>query len=251
MQGKVAIVLGASTEGGTGWVIAETLAKAGAKVVVGARRAAPLQDLADRIGGLAIQCDASDGEQIAAFVCQAREECGPIDIAVNAAGRGFVGSISGLDPAAVQQSLDLHYIGNVHFLRHVTDAMPDGGAITLVSSAVSAQPVANHFAYGCAKAAMDCLVRHAALEYGARGIRVNSILPGPIRTPLVEQLLATPGAEDAFRKQIPLARVATPEEIADVVLFLSRPGYLTGLNMPTSGGMHLTRTPSAEDLGRA
>jgi NAD(P)-dependent dehydrogenase (short-subunit alcohol dehydrogenase family) len=250
MQGKVAIVLGASAEGGTGWVIAETLARAGAKVVVGARSAGPLRQLADRIGGVAVPCDAADGDQIAHFVQSARAQCGPVDIAVNSAGRGFVGSIAGIDPQAIQQSLDLHYIGNVHFLRHVTEAMPDGGAITLVSSAISTQPVANHFAYGCAKAAMDCLVRHAALDYGARGIRVNSILPGPIRTPLVEQLLATPGAEDAFRKQIPLARVATPEEIAEVVLFLSRPGYLTGLNLPTSGGMHLTRTPSAEDLRR-
>jgi len=87
LEGKNAVVLGASAKGGTGWAIAEALARAGAKVAVGARRAEPLQELADSIGGIAIPCDAADPDSIAHFIRTASEKLGPIDIAVNSAGQ--------------------------------------------------------------------------------------------------------------------------------------------------------------------
>ena len=248
LAGRNAVVLGASARGGTGWAIAEALAREGARVVVGARRAEPLAELAEQISGIAIPCDAADPEQIRAFVREAEEHLGGIDIAVNSAGQTAQGLIATIDPDVVQRSLDLHYIGNVHFIREVTRSMGEGGAITLISSAVSFQPVADRFAYGCAKAAMDCLVRHAALEFGQRGIRVNSVVPGPIRTELAAPLLERPGVEQAFTREIPLGRIATPEEIAEIVAFLSRPGILNGLNLPASGGMHLGRPPRSEDI---
>lgn len=248
LAGRNAVVLGASAKGGTGWAIAERLAAEGASVVVGARRIEPLRELADATGGVALACDAADPAQIRAFARAAEKALGRIDIAVNSAGQTAQGLIGEIDPAVVQRSLDLHYIGNFHFIREITRTMGDRGAITLISSAVSFQPVADRFAYGCAKAAMDCLVRHAALEFGKRGIRVNSVVPGPIRTELVAPLLERPGVEQAFAREIPLGRIATPEEIAEIVAFLSRPGFLNGLNLPASGGMHLTRPPRAEDL---
>jgi len=248
LSGRNAVVLGASARGGTGWAIAEQLAREGANVVVGARRIEPLRELAERIGGVAVACDAADPGQIQGFARAAEQALGSIDIAINAADQTAQGLIGGIDPDVVQRSLDLHYIGNFHFIREVTRTMGEGGAITLISSAVSFQPVADRFAYGCAKAAMDCLVRHAALEFGRRGIRVNSVVPGPIRTELVAPLLERPGVEQAFTREIPLGRIATPEEIAEIVAFLSRPGILNGLNLPASGGMHLTRPPRAEDI---
>jgi NAD(P)-dependent dehydrogenase (short-subunit alcohol dehydrogenase family) len=248
LTGKRAVVLGASARGGTGWAIAEALASEGARVVVGARRAEPLTELAAAIGGIAIPCDAADPAQIRAFARAAEDRLGGIDIAVNSAGQTAQGLIETIDPDVVQRSLDMHYIGNVHFIREVTRTMGEGGAITLISSAVSFQPVADRFAYGCAKAAMDCLVRHAAVEFGKRGIRVNSVVPGPIRTELVAPLLERPGVEAAFTREIPLGRIATPEEIAQIVAFLSLPGILSGLNLPASGGMHLMRPPRSEDI---
>src|SRR5271168_5061455 len=86
LAGKVAVVLGASAEGGTGWAIAEALAAQGAKVVVGARTFAPLKRLADRIGGTAIACDAGNEKQVAALAQAALDTYGHLDIAVNSAG---------------------------------------------------------------------------------------------------------------------------------------------------------------------
>lgn len=94
LHGKVAVVLGASAEGGTGWAVAEALAQAGAKVVVGARSFAPLQKLADKIGGTALACDAGDEAQVKALVDLAVSRYGRLDIAVNAAGLPMMSSIA-------------------------------------------------------------------------------------------------------------------------------------------------------------
>ena len=245
---RIAVVLGASAEAGTGWAIAETLAREGARVIVGARRVDQLRRLAERIDGEAVRCDAAVPEDIAALAEAARRH-GPIDLAINCVGETARGLIADIDPALVQRALDVNFLAGFHFVRQMAAAMRDGGAITLVSSAASMQPVADRFAYGCAKAAMDGLVRHAAIEFGRRGIRVNSVLPGPIRSEMVADLLAQPGVEEAFVREIPVGRIAEPRDIAEIVAWLSRAdGYLTGLNLPASGGMHLMRPPRAEDL---
>ena len=246
---KVAVVLGASEEGGTGWAIAESFAAEGAKVVIGARRREPLERLAERIGALPVVCDGARADEIAALAKAALDAHGHVDIAVNCAGRSTPGLISDIPDADIQRSLDVNYIGQVHFIRHMAAAMnPGGGAITLISSAVSAQPLLGRFAYGCAKAAMDALVRYAALEYGARGIRVNSVLPGPVKTGMAAALYAAEGAEAAFAREAPLGRVGVPQDVADVVIWLSKPGYVTGVNLPVSGGMHLTRLPRSDEI---
>lgn len=248
LEGKVAVVLGASAEGGTGWAIAETLAGAGAKVVVAARRIEPLRSLADKIGGRAVACDAGKADQIAALAATAAEAFGPIDIAINSAARPIVGTIAETRPDQVQRSLDVNFLGQVNFVREMAERMNDGGSIILMSSSSAAQPVQPFFPYACAKAATDCLVRYAALEYGGRGIRVNSILPGPIKTALAEAIFAAPGAEAVFEREIPLGRVGVPQDFADTVLWLSGRHYITGVNLPVSGGMHLMRTPRADEM---
>lgn len=248
LEGKVAVVLGASAEGGTGWAIAETLAGAGAKVVVAARRLEPLQRLADKIGGKAVACDAGRADEIAALAEAAEAVFGPIDIAVNSSARPIVGTIAQATPEQVQRSLDVNFLGQVNFVRCMAEKMKDGGSIILISSSSAAQPVMPFFPYACAKAATDCLVRYAAVEYGSRGIRVNSILPGPIKTALAAAIFAAPGAEAVFEREIPLGRVGEPQDFADVVLWLAGPHYITGVNMPVSGGMQLTRTPRADEM---
>jgi len=248
LQGKVAVVLGASAAGGTGWAVAEALAAEGARVVVAARRREPLEALALKIGGTAATCDAGKPEQVAALARIAIETYGSIDIAVNLAARPLLGRIAETPLASVQRSLDVNFLGHVSFVREMSAAMNDGGSIVLFSSASAVQPVLPFFPYACAKAATDCLVRYAALEYGARGIRVNSIQPGPIRTDLSASLFATPGAEAAFAREIPLGRAGEPHEFAQVVVALAGPGHITGVNLPVSGGMHLTRAPRETEL---
>lgn len=248
LEGKAAVVLGCSASGGTGWAIAETLAAEGARVMVAARSRAPLENLAARTGGIAQVCDVADAGQVAALGQAAREAFGAIDVAVNAAGLPVQGAIADIDDGSLQAALDVNYLGNVHFIRHMAATMNDGGSIALISSSSAAQPVQPYFAYACAKAAMDCLVRYAAIEYGPRGIRVNSILPGPIRSDMASGLWSVPGMEQVFSREVPLGRIGEPRDYADAILWLSGPAFVTGLNLPVSGGNQLTRSPRSEEM---
>jgi len=248
LEGKAAVVLGCSAPGGTGWAIAERLAAEGARVMVAARSRAGIEALAARIGGVAQVCDVADPAQVQALAEAARAAFGAIDIAVDAAGLPVAGAIADIGDADIRAALDVNYVGPIHFIRHMAAAMNDGGAITLISSSSAAQPMAPYFAYACAKAAMDCLVRYAALEYGPRGIRVNSVMPGPIRSDMAKGLWAVPGMEAVFAREAPLGRIGEPGDYADAVAWLSGPAFVTGLNLPVSGGGQLTRSPRADEL---
>lgn len=84
------------------------------------------------------------------------------------------------------------------------------------------------FPYACSKAVLDCLVRYAALEYGPKKIRVNSILPGAIRSEATRELWAIPGMEESFARDVPLGRIGEPADFADAVLWLASATYVTG-----------------------
>lgn len=243
LDGKIAIVLGASAPGGSGAAIARRFAAEGAKLVVGARSEGPLQELAGETGGLAMRCDVANGQDIAAFVAKAVDVYGQLDVAVNAAGLPMGGTIADSPVDDARAAMDVNYFGCVHFIRHSAAAMTNGGSIILFSSLAAAQPMEFVYAYGCAKAATDCLVRYAAAEYGPKGIRVNSIQPGPIRSDMAAGLWAVAGMEAAYAREIPLRRIGEPADYADAALWLAGPSFVSGLNLPVSGGNHLTRMP--------
>jgi len=243
LDGKVAIVLGASAPGGCGAAIARRFAEEGAKVLVGARNEGPLLELAREIGGLAMRCDVADEADVAAFVNKAVDTFGRLDVAVNAAGLPMGGTIAHSPVEDARAAMDVNYFGCVHFIRHSARAMKDGGSIILFSSMAAAQPMEFVYSYGCAKAATDCLVRYAAAGYGPKGIKVNSIQPGPIRSDMASGLWAIGGMEAAYAREIPLRRIGETADYADAALWLAGPSFVSGLNLPVSGGNHLTRMP--------
>jgi NAD(P)-dependent dehydrogenase (short-subunit alcohol dehydrogenase family) len=246
-EGKNAVVLGASAEGGTGFAIARALARQGANVTIAARSEDRLAALADKIGARHVRCDAGNSQDIRRLA-EVAAAGGGLDIAVNAAALPVIGSIATISIEDATAALQVNYLGMLHFVRETTARMNDGGSVVLISSYSAVQPIQPHFAYACAKAATDCLVRYAALEFGPRGIRVNSVQPGPIKSDLARDLFAIPGVEDIYAREIPLGRVGTPEDYADVALWLSGPAFVTGLNIPVNGGNQLTRMPRVDEL---
>lgn len=248
LTGKVATVLGASAQGGTGWAIAEALAAAGAKVVVGARSFAPLQQLASKIGGTAIACDAGDESQVQAMADLTIKTYGALHIAVNSAGSPMMSMIADSTEDQLQTALRINYLGNVYFIKHMAAAMQQGGSIVAISSLSATHTMLPHFAYACAKSATDCLVRYAAAEYAPRQIRVNSILAGSIVSDMSRTLFADRRIAEVFENEVPLGRLGLPEDIANAVLWLAGPAFVTGLNLPVSGGNQLTRFPRIDEL---
>jgi len=243
LNGKVAVVLGASAEAGTGWAIAEALAEAGAKVVVGARSEAPLKKLAAKIGGTAVVCDACSETDVKNLAQATIDKYGKIDIAVNSAGAATLGMVAEMTDPILQSALQLNFYAHVYFVKYMAAAMKSEGSIILVSSLSTTHPVFPNFAYAAAKSATDCLVRYAALEYGARGIRVNSILPGPIVSDMAKGFLDNPEVAKVFNKEIPLGRLGYPKDFANAAVWLAGPAYITGANIPVCGGNQLTRFP--------
>jgi NAD(P)-dependent dehydrogenase (short-subunit alcohol dehydrogenase family) len=248
LNGKVAVVLGASAEAGTGWAVAKALAAAGAKVVVAARRLAELQARAGTIGATAVVCDAGQESQVKDLAEAALRTYGRLDIAVNAAFSAVGSSIADASRETLIAPIEVNYFGNVYFVKHMAKAIESDGSIVLISSSSAQNTILPYFPYACSKAALDCLVRYASLEYGPKKIRVNSILPGAIRSEAARELWATPGMEEAFSRDVPLGRIGEPADFADAVLWLASATYVTGLNMPVSGGLHLLRSPLQSEL---
>lgn len=249
LTGKNAIVLGASAKGGSGWAIAEALAAQGCNVVVAARRVAQVQELAAQIGGAAFVCDATKEDEVAALAAAAKGHFGKIDIAINSAGAPERGPIKATTREALQRTLDLNYIAHVFFVKYMAEAMETDGSVIIVSSmSAVCQTDASVFAYSCAKAAANCLVRCAAIEYGPRNIRVNAICPGPIESAASRGLFLNPELRHAFEKEVPLGRIAQPEDVANAAVWLSGPAFVTGLDLQVNGGNFLYRFPTPAEL---
>lgn len=245
LKDKVAVVVGASAEAGSGWAVAKRFAAEGAKVIVGARRAEPLKKLAAETGGDWIVCDVAKEEDIKAVVALAMEKYGRVDVACNAAGLPMGGTIANAPNADMITAIEVNYYGCVYFVRHMAAAMPEtGGSIILFSSMATTNTLEFVYPYAAAKAAADCLVRYAAIEYGPRNIRVNSILPGAIRSEMSTLLWEVEGMEHAWAKDVPLGRIGVPEDFADAALWLAGPSFVTGLNLQINGGNFLTRFPN-------
>jgi len=243
LQDKVAVVAGASADRGTGWAVAERFAAEGAKVVVAARRKEQIERLAAKIGGVAVVCDVADEEQVIKLGQVAIDTFGKLDVAVNAAGLPSGGTIVNTPTEVVRQSMEVNFYGNLYFIRHMAERMTAGGSIIVFSSMAATHVLEHVYSYAVAKAATDTLVQYAANEYGPRKIKVNSILPGPIRSEMSSPLYQVEGMEEAWAKEVPLGRIGEPEDFAEAALWLAGPSFVSGLNLQVSGGNQVTFFP--------
>lgn len=246
-----AAVLGASEEHGTGWEIARALHAQDWFVTVGARRREGVERLAGEIGGKAVVADATTEADVERFVEEAAAD-GSLECAVLVAGAGVKGVIDDIPLDVLDDCMRLNFEAPFLFIRHAARRLADNGSIVLISSVAANNPWPGYVAYGAAKSAMQTLVRYAALEYGARGIRVNAVCPGPISTPAAQYLVSHPKAGPIVAAEVPLGRVARPVEVAEAVAWLcGSPGWITGEIIHTDGGMFLRRPPNVEDIQAA
>src|SRR5690606_5485357 len=133
------------------------------------------------------------------------------------------------DTEALQSAIQVNYFGQFYFTKHMAKAIDRDGSIIFISSMSTTHPGFPHFAYACAKSAADCLVRYAALEYGPRNIRVNSILPGARGSGMARESFPDPAMEAVYTRAIPLGRLGAPADFDTAVLWLAGPAYVTGL----------------------
>lgn len=226
--------------------MARRLAAEGCHVTVAARRVDAVAALAQELGGSHAACDVRDETSIANLL----SETGPIDVLVNAAGTTCAGGISRIERSQIEDQMELHYTANALLLKHAIGAMPNGGSVVLFSSVTAALSGAGLASYSCAKAALEQLVRVAAVELGERGIRVNAVAPGFSQTPMTEAIFADEGLTELYLGHVPLgARAVLPQEVASAVSWLAAEDcFVTGETIQVSGGAQLGRLPNKQDF---
>jgi 3alpha(or 20beta)-hydroxysteroid dehydrogenase len=225
----------------------------GAAVVLADVLDAEGQAAAATIGQAAYQhLDVSDEASWAAAVAAVRDRHGRLDVLVNNAGIVRKTAIRDGDPADYVQVLMVNQVGAYLGMRAVVDLMGEdgGGAIINISSIDGLVAVAGLSAYVATKWALRGMTRVAALELAPLGIRVNSVHPGYIDTPMLSGAGLTTEDLERCARDIPAGRVGTPEDVADVVAFLASDGsrYVTGAELVVDGGLLAGRRLAGQGL---
>ncbi|MDQ4054087.1 MAG: SDR family oxidoreductase [Actinomycetota bacterium] len=226
---RVAIVVGGGS--GLGAATALALAKDGCRVVT-----------ADLTGADQV-VDVTDEASVATLLAGVAEREGRLDVVVNTAGVSTLGAVTDHDAAEWRRVLDVNLTGAFLVIKHAATHLAEGGCITSLTSLNARQPGAGLAAYCASKAGLSSLTEVAALELGARGIRVNAVAPGLVVTPLTAPAMDIPGIEDDYVDNTPLGRAGTPEEVAEAVVYTTRATWLTGTTIDLNGGAHLQRYP--------
>lgn len=244
LKGKVALVTGAT--GGLGLAIAQAMADHGASVLASDLDPVLCARLVERIrrsGGVAhdLAADLSKVEGAAALATAALAVHGRVDVLVcNAGMQGPAGPIGQASPADWQRVMDLNLRAAMEFTTALLPKMAanPGSSVVLMSSIAGLRGNKAIGLYGLSKAALAQLARNLAVEWGPLGVRVNSISPGLIRTPLSASFIDNPAAIERRLSLTPLRRVGEPHEIAGVAVMLASAagGFITGHNLVVDGG---------------
>ena len=254
LEGKVALITGGGS--GIGEACARLFAADGAKVAVMGRRPEPLQRVAAETGGLAAPGDASRPEDCERAAAATVEAFGRLDVLVCCAGIEAEGSVTAMDLGEWRRVMDANLEAVMQMCRATVPAMlqTGGGSIVNVSSLAGLVAPGNMAAYVTSKSALLGLTRSLAVDYGPLGIRVNSLCPGWVWTPMSQDEMRmyaeakdiTPDEAVAHAtRYLPLGRMAEPVEIARCVRFLASDdaSFVTGATLVADGGS------SAVDVG--
>jgi NAD(P)-dependent dehydrogenase (short-subunit alcohol dehydrogenase family) len=251
IEGKVAVVLGAAGTDNMGQNIARRFAREGAHVIVAGRQAACLEALAKEIDGAHALCDITRSADTAALADFAQQRFGGLDIAINCTGWAPMTKLLEVKEDELDRLCALQFKGVYFFLQNMVARMAAGrgGSIVQMSSASAYALLYNHAAYIATKSAGDALVRCFANEFGAKGVRVNSIAPGLTESPMTAHEMGLPGLAAAFVKEYPLGRIGTREDIANAALWLaSEECFMTGQVLQINGGLTLRRNPTPREI---
>lgn len=236
-KGKSVLVTAAAQ--GIGRAVATAFAAAGATVTATDINEVVLKEIDGRDGIVTAKLNVLDAAAVGALVA----EVGQVDILVNSAGVVHNGSILDMKDEDLDFAMDLNVKSMIRTIRAVLPGMlerKDGAIVNIASVASSIKGVPNRFAYGVSKAAVIGLTKSVAADYVTQGIRINAICPGTVESPSLQERLRAQGDYDAARAAFiarqPIGRIGTPEEIADLALYLAGATYTTGQAYAIDGG---------------
>jgi NAD(P)-dependent dehydrogenase (short-subunit alcohol dehydrogenase family) len=243
LEGKTAVVTGGNS--GIGLATAKRFLEEGARVAISGRNQKTLDEAVKTLGHgvLAVQADTAKLGETEKFLAKVVQKFGKIDVLFVNAGVAKFAPLTDTPESLFDEQFDINIKGAYFTIQKALPFLNDGASIILNTSVAGIKGTAGTSAYSATKAAMRSLARTAAAELAARGIRVNTVAPGPIETPIIGRTGLPQEAIDEFAKtiiqQVPLKRFGQPEEVAGAVAFLasSDASYITGVELNVDGGL--------------
>jgi NAD(P)-dependent dehydrogenase (short-subunit alcohol dehydrogenase family) len=243
LNNKVAVITGGNS--GIGLATAQAFIQEGAKVVIVGRNRQAVDEAVQGLGeqAIGIQADVANLADLDRLYDTIEQQVGKIDIIVVNAGVGPVRPLAQVDEAHYDQIMNINVKGAYFTVQKALPVLNDGAAIVLIASVASISGLPGLSIYNASKAALRSLARTFSAELVDRGIRVNTISPGPIETPIFGKMELPPeeiGAMGEFiLSQVPMKRMGQPAEMAKAILFLasSDSSYVLGAELFADGGM--------------
>ena len=242
LDGKIALITGGNS--GIGFTTAETFIREGAKVVILGRRKDAVEEASEKLGPSAtgIVGDVSNLSDLDSLYSEIKEKFGKLDIVFANAGVARLGHVSEVDEDFYDLHMDINVKGLFFTVQKALPLLNDGASIILNASAAHCMGFPNFSVYSATKAAVRSFSRSLATDLKDRQIRVNTISPGPIETPifgkfgLSEQEAKQMG--ESFTQSVPLGRLGSSQDIANGALFLAsdESSFVTGIDLPIDGG---------------
>lgn len=242
LDGKIALVTGGTS--GIGLATAQELAEQGARVFITGRRQAELDAAVDAIGPAAtgLRADASVLADLDTVYAEIARRAGRLDILFANAGGGDMMPLGAITEEHFDRVFGTNVRGTLFTVQKALPLLVDGASVILTASTTSVQGTANFSVYSASKAAVRNFARSWVLDLKDRGIRVNVVSPGPIRTPGLGGLVPDEGRQGLFdylASQVPLGRLGEPREIGKSVAFLASDAasFINGIELFVDGGM--------------
>ncbi|PYX51422.1 MAG: oxidoreductase [Acidobacteria bacterium] len=243
LEGKVAVVTGGNS--GIGLATAQRLQEEGARVAILGRSRKTLDEAVKTIGNgvVAVQGDVAKLADLDKLYAEVSRKLGKIDVLFVNAGVAKFAPFAETSESIYDENFDINIKGAYFTIQKALPLLNDGASIILNTSVAGQTGTAGASAYSATKAALRSLARTTAAELAVRGIRVNTVAPGPIVTPIFGRTGLPKEAVDEFAKeiiaQVPMKRFGQPEEVAGAVAFLASQdaSYITGVEINVDGGL--------------
>jgi NAD(P)-dependent dehydrogenase (short-subunit alcohol dehydrogenase family) len=243
LEGKVAVVTGGNS--GIGLATAKRMQEEGARVAISGRNKQTLDEAVRTIGNgvVAVQADVAKPRELEKLYAEVNEKLGKIDVLFVNAGVAKFAPLAETSESLFDEEFNINVKGAYFTIQKALPLLNDGASIVLNTSVADQKGNPGSSAYSATKAALRSLARTAAAELVGRGIRVNAVAPGPIKTPIFGKTGLPKEQIQEFEKEltarVPMKRVGRPEEVAATVVFLASQdaSYITGIEINVDGGL--------------